>query len=525
MTDASQWRESNTPTAPWGDEITPLTEVADGRYVLLHELAKGDRSIVYRAKPRGGAVSIAFKVIQPRYVGDEAQVRRFCREAELLRKIEHPNIVRLVEQGTIEDGRDFIALELLVGQTLGEALEGGTRMTAKRTCLIARQVAEALAAMHRAGVIHRDLQPENILLIGSEAREQIKLVDLSDAGDVGAPARSVRASRRRDSGGILADGYRSPEQIRKRPPHPSMDVFALGVIMFEMLAGEHPFANTLSTKQPRLGARTIRTKVFDAPEEVLGLVGDCIELEAKERPASIEEVITRLDKALLWMGVVPPKGPTNADEEAPTQAYRAAADDDADEPDKVEQRVGAVKGSFDAESVPGGRVEDVLEELEPVDSAWGGTVTERPEASAAEADAERDAETERDAEAEPESISGSGSSSSRSSSRVRDRPAQDNAPFVEAETPEPDAPRSSESMPRIDLEEIAARAAAKGERAVVDTIAWTKPQRSAEPVSRQKPRTPEPEADAAYCPPRWAVPLLSVIVVLLALAVWIVWSR
>lgn len=313
------------PPAPWGAEITPLTEVCGGQYVLLHEIARGDLSIVYRAKPAGSRDVIAFKLVQPRYLGDEAQVRRFRREAELLKRIEHPNVVRLIDNGTIEDGRDFLALELLTGRTLAETLAEAARMSPERTCRIARQIGRALRAMHKVGVIHRDLRPENILLIGPEDAERVKLIDFSDAGDVGAPARRVRDPLAPGTSGPHDQSYRAPEQVRKRPPHASMDVFALGVIMYEMLAGEHPFVKPKTDGAPKLGAHTIRTKAFDAPEVLLGLVADCIERDPEERPRAMDDVLERIDKALLWMGVVPHEGTTDeADEDRRTQLWAAA---------------------------------------------------------------------------------------------------------------------------------------------------------------------------------------------------------
>ncbi|MCA9712047.1 MAG: serine/threonine protein kinase, partial [Myxococcales bacterium] len=319
MSDEPEDRDaSGLPPPPWGREITPLTEVCGGQYVLLHEIARGDLSVVYRAKPAGSRDALAFKVLQPRFVGDETQERRFRREAELLRRIEHPNVVRMVDHGTIEDGRDFVALELLAGRPLAEVLAEAERMSPERTCRIARQIARALRAMHNAGVIHRDLKPSNILLIGPEDAERVKLVDFGEAGDVGAPARRVKGSGRAESDVHEGPTYRPPEQQRKRPPQATMDVFALGVVMFEMLTGQHPFVEA----KDKLG-QTIRSKAFDAPEVFLGLVSDCIERSPRDRPQSMEEVLERIDKALLWMGVVPHEL-TTGDEDERTQPYVVA---------------------------------------------------------------------------------------------------------------------------------------------------------------------------------------------------------
>ncbi len=342
LSDDDERDEPQRPPPPWGDEITPLTEVCGGQYVLLHELARGDLSIVYRAKPTGQRDAIAFKVMQSRYLGNETQVHRFRREAEVLKRIEHPNVVRLIDHGTIEDGRAFVALELLVGRTLAEALAEAERMSPERTCRIARQIARALRAMHRAGVIHRDLKPENILVIGPEDGERVKLVDFTEAGDVGAPARRVRNGRSEDSPSD-EPSYRPPEQVRMRPPQPPMDVFALGVIMFEMLAGEHPFAVAKTKAGP-----TIRSKAFDAPEVLLMLVADCIEKDVRERPRSMDEVLDRLDKALLWMGVVPQDLGIAVDEDERTQPYSVADPGSPEEEKRAREVAEAAKRAEEA---------------------------------------------------------------------------------------------------------------------------------------------------------------------------------
>lgn len=546
-------RDGDAPPVPWGDEISPLTEVCDGRYVLLHELARGDLSIVYRAKPAGSRDSIAFKVIQPRYADDEAQVRRFRREAELLRKIEHPNVVRLVDQGTIEDGRDFIALELLVGSTLAQARARTPKMSAERTCRIARQVARALRTMHLAGVIHRDLEPSNIVLIGPEGAERAKLVDFSRAGDVGAPARRVRASG--DEPGPTPDepSYRAPEQVRGRPPHPTMDVFALGVILYEMLAGEHPFYLPAPEVPGRVAPLTIRSKVFDAPEELLGLVADCIEEDSSERPASMDEVIARIDKALLWMGIVPHEVATASDEDARTQLW-AAAEPEPPRPAEPRRERGdgdpsdVVDDSTTTTRRPPARVssETVWSRPEPEVTAPGQDTDDEPVSVRTRARLRRGPI----AEPEPEA----------SSESADDRPLENRDP-----TPDPDAEQAREptgpqpqsqsqrdgtttgSVPRIDLDELERARTLDEAPLVVDTVAWTKPQAAADgrakppakPGSRStKPRrsseelrtrsASQPRPTSSQPPvspvPRWVLPLGLLVIAILAYAVWVVWT-
>ncbi|MEM7152643.1 MAG: serine/threonine-protein kinase [Myxococcota bacterium] len=504
---------------PWGDEITPLTEVCGGQYVLLHEIARGDLSIVYRAKPSGQRESIAFKVIQPRYVDDEVQTRRFRREAELLTKVEHPNIVRLIDHGSIEDGRDFVALELLTGQTLAEALAVTPRVSPERTCRIMRQAARALRAMHLAGVIHRDLQPENILLIGPEDGERVKLVDFSRAGDVGAPVR--RSRKDRPQSGEVGEGptYRAPEQVRKRSPTASMDVFAFGVIAFEMLAGEHPFAEPEPGDEARVAGHTgptIRSKAFDAPEELLGLVADCIKDDPDKRPSSMDEVIERIDKALLWMGVVPHEGASDEeDEDARTQLWSAA------DPDKVESRAGKSPRR-------GGRTAARGHDERDTTSPEADTADDQPVASR----------------------------------RRRPEPAPEpEAPEPSAESrvptgPEPEASQNAEtdSVSAMDRDELEGQETMDDESpVVVDTVAWTKPEPVAERERRAaasprasrrsrdssaeqptkepsaRPRATQTRRPTSNHPPvpalpRWAFPLVISVIGLLAYGVWMVWT-
>lgn len=504
--------------APWGDEITPLTEVCGGQYVLLHEIARGDLSIVYRAKPNGQRESIAFKVIQPRYVDDEVQTRRFRREAELLTKVEHPNIVRLIDHGSIEDGRDFVALELLAGQTLAEALAVSPRMTPERTCRIMRQAARALRAMHLAGVIHRDLQPENILLIGPEDGERVKLVDFSRAGDVGAPVRRSRGGQRANSGAV-GDGpsYRAPEQLRKPSPTASMDVFAFGVIAFEMLAGEHPFAEPEPGDEARVAGHTgptIRSKAYDAPEELLGLIADCIKTDPAQRPSSMDDVIERIDKALLWMGVVPHEGAAEEeDEDARTQLWSAA------DPEKVEPRGGKSARRGGRKAARGGHDE---------------SDTATPDADTA--DDQPVANRRRRPEPAPEPEAPEPSAESRVPTG-----------------PEPEAAQNAEtdSVSAMDRDELEGQETMDDESpVVVDTVAWTKPEPAAERERRaaasrrkrsrdssteqptresrpsQRPRAQRPTANHPPVPvlPRWAFPLVISMIGLLAYGVWMVWT-
>jgi len=278
--------------------------------------------------------------------------------------------------------------------------------------------------------------------------------------------------------------YRAPEQRQNRPPTPSMDIFALGVMMYEMLAGEHPFVAPSPGSSRRMGPNTIRTKVFDAPEELLGLVVDCIESEPSERPRSIDEVIERIDKALLWLGVVPHAVTAEApDEDARTQIWSAADPERVDPPRRKKDH------SSEREAEPASLPESVeveVEKEEPREEADEDTGRVDPIESAPE---------ERDEDDRSSSESDSG----------------------------------SEAEPEV-------KAAAQDDGlVVVDTVAWTKPEPSAEPRRSKKqrdggPKRPRPRTSrAAPLPaqvlPRWVAPLAALVIAVLAYAVWMVWTH
>ncbi len=552
MTRSDPVQDDGIADPPWGDELTPFTEVCGGRYVLLQELARGDLSIVYRAKVTGGGEPIAFKVLQPRLLGHDPQKRRFRREAEVLRRIEHPNIVRLLDHGSIEDDRPFIALELLNGQTLADALADGVKMEPERVCRICRQIARALRAMHAVTLIHRDLQPANIVLIGPKDGERVKLVDFSDVGDVSAPVRRVRPRARGRSTGNVVDGpnYRAPEQLRKRPPHPSMDIYALGVMMYQMLAGEHPFGELVEGSTPKMGPQTIRSKVFDAPEELLGLIADCIEAEPRERPASIDVVLERLDKALLWMGVVPHELEEGAgDEDARTQIWPAARPVETDAPEVSSEPSEPTAASGAADDAPhsfrGGEpgAESTVDDpgAETVGSEGAGTAVgavatnaAATSAAATNASATNASATATNAAATNASATATNASATNASATnasatnasavdaanrieaVADRmhderhasegdPSEDDPSqadpseddLSEDEGPATDAVQDDTTVdedgrpwsPDDGFDERRERGAPTGPRFVVDTVAWTKQQPSAGGATRARKRT------------------------------------
>ena len=197
------------------------------RYEIISVLGRGGMSIVYRARDRKGGDDVALKVLGAKHVtGDN--LMRFEREARAIGRLDHPGCVKVLDHG--KDPRRFIAMELIAGPTLVRVLERGP-LPRERALDIARQVLSALAHAHGKGVLHRDVKPENVMLPG----ERAVLIDFGLA--------SIR-----DDAAVTATGmcvgspsYLAPERMLGRAYDARADVYAVGVMLYEMLAGVRPF--------------------------------------------------------------------------------------------------------------------------------------------------------------------------------------------------------------------------------------------------------------------------------------------
>ena len=189
---------------------------------------------------------IAVKVVRPELLDDNDARRRFRREAQLVARLQHPGIVSIFDFGTLETGGAYLVMELVRGEDLRRVLHREGRLPPARAVRILGAVCEAIEAAHREGVLHRDLKPENILLPGGGT--DAKVLDFGVAKLVEEPTRRA-AEERTDvhstltvAGAIIGTpAYMAPEQLRAAPPGPRTDVFALGVIAYEMLTGDLPF--------------------------------------------------------------------------------------------------------------------------------------------------------------------------------------------------------------------------------------------------------------------------------------------
>jgi hypothetical protein len=200
-----------------------------GRYLLLRQLSQGGMGSVYEGRDEELDRPVAIKILHD--PSDPAAVERFRREAQAVAALEHPGIVSIYDYG-VDDGRHYLVLELVRGRDLVQLLASEGPCTPVRAIDTAAQVCEALAHAHAAGIVHRDIKPGNILLArGGEVR-------VTDFGI----ARMTRADGLTLTGSMMGSArYCAPEQVAGDPVGPAADLYALGVVLYEMVTGEPPF--------------------------------------------------------------------------------------------------------------------------------------------------------------------------------------------------------------------------------------------------------------------------------------------
>jgi serine/threonine-protein kinase len=244
--------------------------VLEGRYRLEERLARGGMSTVYAATDLRLDRTVAVKVMAEHLMHDPSFVERFTREARAAAMLSHPNVVSVSDQGS-DQGLVFLVMELVRGRTLRDLLQARGRLTVAEAFAVLEPVLSGLAAAHRAGIVHRDIKPENVL-IGHDG-----VVKVADFGLARAVAGTGQTSH---TGGVLIGtvAYLSPEQLERGRADARSDVYAAGIVLFEMLTGHPPFGGDTPLA---VAYQHVHHDVPTASEEVPGLAWQVDELVAR----------------------------------------------------------------------------------------------------------------------------------------------------------------------------------------------------------------------------------------------------
>jgi len=278
--------------ACWNISMTTLaggTVFAD-RYEILAPIGRGGMGTVYRARHLGLRKEVALKVLAPTNVNDAEA--RFEREARAIARLDHPSCVRVLDCGRDDDGRAYLAMELLAGPTLGGLMRRHGPLPTARAVRIARNLLTALAHAHGHGILHRDLKPENVIVV-ERTPERAVLIDFGLAhvlDEAGFTARGMC---------IGSPSYLAPERLGGAPHDERADLYAIGVLLYEMLAGERPFTGATTEEilrncrdRPARPLRAIRQDVSRALERV---VVRAMTKDPARRFADAEEMLAALE--------------------------------------------------------------------------------------------------------------------------------------------------------------------------------------------------------------------------------------
>ncbi|MBC8647738.1 MAG: serine/threonine protein kinase, partial [Thermoanaerobaculia bacterium] len=294
--------------------IRPGERLIAEKYRLDRLIGRGGIGAVYEAQHVGLDRAVAVKLLRHDYLEDEQALARFRREARAVARIRHPNVAGIYDSGVLSTGEPYIAMELVAGETLRSLLDRTGALPIAQAARIGRQLAEGIEAAHQSGVIHRDLKPSNVIL-GSDhtGAPQAKVLDFSiakldDVMGTGSEALTT-------AGGLLGTPhYMSPEQCEESPLDARSDLYALGVLLYEMLGGRPPFDGrnpaAVALKQVKEAPTPLQRIRRDVPEGLAWLVMQALHKKPAFRPGSAGEMALRL---AAYERIEPLAAPADAD--------------------------------------------------------------------------------------------------------------------------------------------------------------------------------------------------------------------
>jgi len=262
-------------------------QILDARYQVMKKLGEGGMSYVYLAKEISSGETVAIKVLSPRLASDKSSVERLRREAGLAMRLDHPNVCRILRLGESEDGLIYLVMPFLKGELLSDREVRGGPMDIPLSVALLKQMCAGLHNAHELQIIHRDLKPENVMLVPDDGGgiERAVVMDFGLAKE----RRADPAIAKLTATGIIlgTPEFMSPEQIRGKTLDARSDLYALGIVAFEMLTGKLPFQgrNAQEMMIARLRSQPVPIRQYrpDVPEPVERALSKALQTNPDDR--------------------------------------------------------------------------------------------------------------------------------------------------------------------------------------------------------------------------------------------------
>lgn len=309
LVETEQWEWSLEAALGAQQDTGEDSHVIGGRYRIMEGVAMGGMGAVFRVKHLTLDKTFALKIIHQAMSDDSQMLKFFTREARVLSRLSHPGIVQIIDFGHDERFGAYLVMEYLKGETLQARIEREAPMALGPALSIALQVAEALAHMHDAELVHCDIKPENIFLVrqpdGGRQRVQARIIDFGLSKSMVTGAKLAKS----EIGGTPI--YIAPEQLSGMAPQPSMDIYAMGELLYHMLSGTPPFTGTateICSRKISVAAPPLSEKMDRPVEEgVESLVMKALERKPGDRHRTMADLVYALRAVMDMVGVGRPR--------------------------------------------------------------------------------------------------------------------------------------------------------------------------------------------------------------------------
>jgi serine/threonine protein kinase/Tfp pilus assembly protein PilF len=297
--------EEPTKVAPV--QALPEGTVLSNRFRIIRFVGRGGMGEVYRATDLDLGGDVALKILLPELVDDRQFLGRFRREVQLARQVTHPNICRIFDVGRdVHQGKEFVFLtmEFLDGSTLSAYLRRNGAMTTSEALPILQQMAAGLGALHDKNIIHRDFKPGNVMIVPTPSGKQRSVIGdfgLARTVDTALPLDKQDETLSRPGHFYGTFGYMAPEQLRAKPLTTATDIYAFGLVMYEMVSGKRlfPGAVTLDDAVQRVNEEVALPTDHGLPEDWESAIMQCLAREPQQRPPSAMAALATLEGTVI----------------------------------------------------------------------------------------------------------------------------------------------------------------------------------------------------------------------------------